>query len=247
LSVTEASDNTAPRRAMVLAAGLGLRMRPITLRVPKPLIEIGGRSMLDRAIDSLEAAGVEEVVVNAHYLADAIEHHVTARRSPRLRLSLETARLETGGGIARALPLLGTEAFFAVNGDILWRDGPTPTLACLAAAWDPGRMDALLMLHPVETAIGYDGPGDFALNDDGTLSRRADGYCAPYLFAGIQILHPRLFDGAPEGSFSLNLLYNNAIATGRLHGTVHGGSWCHVGTPADIPLAEEFLHWRRSA
>ena len=148
---------------MVLAAGLGVRMRPITEHLPKPLIEIGGRTMLDRILDALDQAGVEQVVVNAHYLAHLIERHLTARRAPPVRLCVEAERLETGGGVANALPMLGAQPFFVVNGDVLWRDGTTPTLDDLAVAWDDARMDALLLLHPLATALGYDGPGDFTL------------------------------------------------------------------------------------
>ena len=239
-----ASADARPRQAMVLAAGLGLRMRPITERLPKTLIEIGGRSMLDRAIDGLEAVGVEQVVVNAYHLAPLIERHLARRRSPPIRLCVEAALLETGGGVANALPLLGRGPFYIVNGDVLWRDGPAPTLADLAAAWDDRRMDGLLLLHPVETAIGYAGPGDFLLGEDGRLARRQAAGRAPFLFAGMQILHSRLFAEAPTGAFSLNVLYDRAIAAGKLFGVVHRGGWCHVGTPADIPVAEAFL--RRS-
>lgn len=231
----------APRRAMVLAAGLGVRMRPITLTLPKPLIELGGRTMLDRAIDALAVQGVELVVVNAHHLADVVERHLAGRTAPKVRLCIEDERLETGGGVVNALPMLGQGPFFVVNGDILWRDGDRPTLAELALAWAPDRMDALLLLHPVATAQGYDGPGDFRFGDDGRLIRRGDDPSAPFLFAGVQILHTRLLEGAPAGAFSLNVLYDRAIARGRLFGIEHHGGWCHVGTPADIPVAEAFL------
>lgn len=225
---------------MVLAAGLGLRMRPLTDRIPKALIEIGGRSMLDRAIDALEAQNVEQVVVNAHHLASVLEAHIAARRSPRLRLCIEAERKETGGGVAAALPLLGPGPFFVINGDVLWRDGPSPTLADLAAAWDDERMDGLLLLHPVATAPGYAGRGDFLLAESG-LVRRPRGAAAPLIFAGIQILHPRIFAEGPTGAFSLNVIYDRVIARARLYGIVHRGAWCHVGTPSDIPLAEALL------
>lgn len=226
---------------MVLAAGLGERMRPITLTTPKPLILLGGRTMLDRALDALTAQGVEQVVVNAHHLAHVIARHLAGRNRPVIRLSVEADRLETGGGVRHALPLLGDDPFFVINGDILWRDGRSPTLADLATAWEEERMDALLLLHPCDLALGYDGPGDFHRKDDGRLVRRRHEECAPFLFAGLQILHPRLFADAPEGPFSLNLLYDRAIAQGRLFGIEHRGRWCHVGTPADIPVAESFL------
>jgi MurNAc alpha-1-phosphate uridylyltransferase len=226
---------------MVLAAGLGVRMRPLTDRVPKPLIEIGGRSLLDRAIDALEMHGIGQVVVNAHHLAPLIERHLAQRSSPPVRVCIETELLETGGGVANALPLLGSEPFFVVNGDVLWRDGSEPALTHLTSAWDDRRMDGLLLLQPLANALGYAGQGDFDLAEDGRLERRQPGRRAPFLFAGIQILHLRLFEGAPAGAFSLNLLYDRSIAAGRLFGVVHRGAWCHVGTPADIQTAEAFL------
>lgn len=232
---------SGPRRAMVLAAGLGLRMRPITDTLPKPLIEIGGRSMLDRALDALAAHGIREAVVNAHHLAPLVERHLAGRRSPVIRLSLEGDLLETGGGVKKALPLLGSDPFFVINGDIVWTDGPRPTLNDLDSAWDDARVGALLLLHPVATALGYHGPGDFLLAGDGRLTRRPDGGTAPYLFAGLQILDPGLFEDTPDGAFSLNLLFDRAIAAGRLYGIVHQGGWCHVGTPADIPGAQAFV------
>lgn len=245
--MTAAKPRTAggemPRRAMVLAAGLGLRMRPLSETRPKPLIEVAGRSLLDRVIDRLEAAGVEEIVVNAHYLAAQIETHVAARKRGRARItvSVEPERLETGGGVAKALPLLGRGPFFVVNGDVLWLDGPRPTLQSLAAAWDDAVMDALLLLHPTATAFGYDGDGDFSIANDGRLSRRTDGPPASYLFAGIQILSPRLWTDLPAPPFSLNWIYDRAAAAGRLFGLVHGGSWFHVGTPKDLAQAEAEL------
>ncbi len=228
-----------PRRAMVLAAGLGLRMRPLTETRPKPLIEVAGRSLLDRVLDHLEAAGIGDIVVNAHYLAGQIEAHVAARTAGRatMPVSVEAERLETGGGVAKALPLLGDEPFFVVNGDVLWQDGPRPTLTSLAGAWDGTAMDALLLLHPTATAFGYDGAGDFVITADGRLSRPAGGAGAPCLFAGIQILSPTLWTGLPAPPFSLNWIYDRAAARGRLFGLVHEGSWFHVGTPEDLALA----------
>ena len=232
-----------PRRAMVLAAGLGLRMRPLTETRPKPLIEVAGRSLLDRVIDRLEAAGVEEIVVNAHYLAAQIEAHIAVRNGGRARVtvSVEQQRLETGGGVAKALPLLAGGPFFVVNGDVLWLDGPRPILRCLANAWDETIMDALLLLHPTATAFGYDGEGDFLIDAERRLSRRGDGARAPYLFAGIQILSPGVWTDLPAPPFSLNWIYDRAAAAGRLFGLVHAGSWFHVGTPKDLALAEAEL------
>ena len=226
---------------MVLAAGLGVRMRPITERIPKPLITIGGYSLLDRILDRLTVAGVADVVVNAYHLAPIIVRHVAQRLSPRIHLSVEETLLETGGGIVNALPLLGAEPFYAINGDVLWQDGPVPALTALADAWDAHTMDALLLLHPVATAIGYRGRGDFHLREDGRLARRDGDEDAAFLFAGLQILHPRLFADPPAPPFSLNVLFDRALAQGRLHGVVNGGGWCHVSTPEDIAPAEAFV------
>jgi MurNAc alpha-1-phosphate uridylyltransferase len=246
--VNPVRDGAVPRHGMILAAGLGLRMRPLTETLPKPLISVAGRTLLDRAIDHLEKAGVENVIVNAHYLAEKVEAHVRRRSSPRIVLSVETERLETGGGVARALPLLGGSAFFVVNGDALWIDGLRPTIAALAAAWNDERMDGLLLLHSTVTAHGYDGMGDFLLAPDGRLTRRPERTMAPYMFAGVQILHPRLFDGAPDGPFSLNVLFDRSMEAGRLFGVAHEGAWFHVGTPEDLAVAERLVPaHRRSA
>lgn len=225
-----------PTHAMVLAAGLGLRMRPLTLTCPKPLLAVAGRTMLDRALGHLEAAGVGHVVVNAHWLGDRIAGHLAGR--PGTTVVHEEALLETGGGVANALPLLGGGPFYVVNSDIVWTDGPVPALARLAAAWEPERIDALLLLQPTATAVGYDGDGDFHLEP---VRRRGPGEAAPLLFAGVQILHPRLFAGAPSGKFSLNLLYDRALAAGRLAAIVHDGRWYHVGTPEALPAVEALL------
>jgi MurNAc alpha-1-phosphate uridylyltransferase len=229
---------------MVLAAGLGLRMRPLTLTRPKPLIPVAGRSMLDRALDHLVRAGVERAVVNAHWLADQVGERV-ARRSADfpggLTAVTETDLLETGGGIANALALLGDAPFYAVNGDIVWTDGAVPALARLAAAWDEATMDALLLLQPTGNAVGYEGRGDFFRDPDGPLRRRSGIESAPLVFAGVQILHPRLFADAPSGAFSLNLLYDRALGRNRLAGIVHDGGWYHVGTPDALPEVEALL------
>lgn len=225
-----------PHRAMVLAAGLGLRMRPITEHTPKPLVEVAGRTMLDRAMDHLTAAGVSRMVVNTHWLGDRIASHLSGR--PGITLSHEDTLLETGGGVAHALPHLGTEPFYVVNSDIIWTDGASPALLRLADAWDDSRMDALLLLAPTATAMGYDGQGDFFLDPTGLPRRRQEPEVAPLLFSGVQILSPRLFDGAPGGKFSLNVLYDRALAAGRLAAIVHDGRWYHVGTPDSLPEVE---------
>ena len=231
----------APVRAMVLAAGKGLRLRPITLSRPKPLVEVGGQTMLDGVLDRLAEAGVAEAVVNAHYLGQMIESHLQGRTRPRIHLSHEEALLETGGGVKKALPLLGEEPFFVINGDILWRDGKVPALRRLAEAWDGARMDALLLLQPTATAVGYEGLGDFVMDQLGRLRRREEGEVAPFLFAGLQILSPGLFAGTPDGPFSLNLIYDRARAAGRLYGLRHDGAWYHVGTPEDLQRVEAAL------
>ena len=230
-----------PDRAMVLAAGLGLRMRPLTLERPKPLIPVSGKPMLDRVLDCLAEAGVAVAVVNAHYLGAMIEEHLKGRSRPRIQISHEADLLETGGGVKQALPLLGDRPFFVVNGDIVWRDGKAPALERLAEAWRGDRMDILLLLHPTASAVGYEGRGDFVMDQLGQLRRRREREVAPFIFAGLQILSPRVFAGTPDGAFSLNLVYDRAIAAGRLHGLRHDGEWYHVGTPEDLALAEAEL------
>lgn len=230
-------------RAMVLAAGLGLRMRPLTNTTPKPLLAVGGKAMIDHALDHLAAIGIGDCVVNAHYLADMVAAHLESRDAPAIHLVVEGDLLDTGGGVLQARALLGPDPFYVVNGDILWRDGPTPALARLARAWDDGAMDALLLVHPTAGAFGYDGAGDFFLDqgDATPLRRREVGAPAPFVFTGVQILHPRLLADAPEGAFSLNFLYDRALAMGRLHGLVHDGEWFHIGTPETLARADRHL------
>ena len=191
--------------------------------------------------------GVEEVVVNVHHLGEQIASHLKDRERPRCIVSFEPERLETGGGVARALPLLGDGAFFVCNSDIVLLNGPRPALANLAAAWDEASMDALLLLHRTVAAPGYDGAGDFFMGQRGHLRRRQDPHHAPYLFTGVQILHPRLFAGAPQGAFSLNALYNRAIAARRLHGLVHDGQWFHVGRPRHLAALADCLPPQRQS
>jgi MurNAc alpha-1-phosphate uridylyltransferase len=230
-----------PATAMVLAAGLGKRMRPVTDTIPKPLVKVGGCTMLDRALDRLAEAGVERAVVNVHYLADQIEGHVTGRKSPKLVISDERGELlETGGGIRKALPLLGEEPFVLLNSDSLWIEGRKSNLVRMGTAWDPDAMDILLLVAPRES-LGYDGRGDFHIEVDGRLKRRGEGENAPFVYAGVAILKPQLFAQTPEGAFSLNLLFDRAIAAGRLHGLPLDGEWLHVGTPESISAADERL------
>jgi MurNAc alpha-1-phosphate uridylyltransferase len=230
-----------PSHAMVLAAGKGLRLRPITLSRPKPLVEVAGQAMLDGVLDRLAQAGVAEAVVNTHHLGHMIEGHLMSRKAPRIRISREEALLETGGGVKKALPLLGSRPFYAINGDVIWRDGKTPALRRLAEAWDEEAMDVLLLLQPTASTIGYEGKGDFVMDQLGRLRRRKEGEVAPFLFAGLQILRHSLFAETPDGPFSLNLLYDRALAAGRLRGLRHDGAWYHVGTPEDLARVEAAL------
>ncbi|MDP6882690.1 MAG: nucleotidyltransferase family protein [Rhodospirillales bacterium] len=232
---------------MVLAAGLGLRLRPITETLPKPLVEVGGRALLDRILDRLVEAGVEKVTVNLHHLGSAIEAHLAPRLKPPIEFSPEAELLETGGGVAKALPRLGEGPFWVTNGDVLWLDGPKPALRRLAGAWDDARMDALLLLHETVNAYGYQGRGDFLADPLGRLTRRPECEVAPFLFTGVQILHPRLFADAPTGPFSLNRLYDEAIEKGRLYGVVHDGEWFHVGTQEGLAEAQAYLSVRYAA
>ena len=225
-----AATSRGPKSAMVLAAGLGTRLRPVTDHLPKPLIEVAGQSLLDHTIERLAAAGVERVVVNLHYKGEMIAERLARRATPRIELSREETLLETGGGVKHALPLLG-DSFFVVNGDILWLDGLAPALARLAGAFNARKMDAALLLQRTVTAIGYDGRGDYFLDPAGIPRRRSEREIAPYIFAGIQILHRRLFDGVADTVFSLKRLYDRAEDAGRLAAIVHDGEWFHVGTP----------------
>jgi MurNAc alpha-1-phosphate uridylyltransferase len=196
---------TTLTHAMVLAAGLGLRMRPLTLERPKPLISVAGKPLLDHALDRVAAAGIGTAVVNTHYKGEMIAAHLKDRIAPRIVLSPEADLLETGGGIKHALPHLGTNPFLSVNADILWLDGPTSAIERLLQAWNPKEMDALLLLHPAVSAFGYDGKGDFHMDPVGRVTRRRSGEIAPFVFAGVQILKPELFADTPKGAFSTNL------------------------------------------
>lgn len=235
-----------PTTAIVLAAGLGTRMRPLTLTMPKPLVPVAGKALLDHTLDYLASSGVTRAVVNIAYLGAQIRRHLQGRAHPTIEISDEGDHpLETGGGIAKALPLLGDAPFFSLNADAILRDRTRPALAALAAHFDPEHMDALLLLQPVERAVGYHGAGDFSLSETGALTRRGAQPSAPYVFTGVQLLHPRLFATAPEGSFSLNLLYNRDMdATGtlpRIHGLVHEGDWLEVGDKEGLAAAEAFF------
>jgi len=224
---------------MVLAAGLGSRMRPFNGHIPKPLVEVGGRALIDYVLDRLAATGVERVVINVHHLAEQIERHVQGRTRPRIIISDEReAIMGTGGGVAKALPALGDAPFFHVNSDTIWIDGVKPNLTRLAAAFAPARMDALLLLASTATSIGYAGRGDYAMTPDGRLTPRGERDVVPFVFAGAAILAPALFRGAPTGAFPLTALFNRAAEAGRLHGLRLEGVWMHVGTPDAVAAAE---------
>jgi len=232
------------KTAMVLAAGLGSRMRPITDRTPKALIPVRGRTLLDHALDRLIDHGVERVVVNAHWLADKVAAHVTERRDLAIELIREPALLETGGGVRNALPALGSDPFFVINADALWLDGLIPALERLETAWDPAAMDALLLLHRVVHAEGYDGPGDFYADPNGLLARRRDGELAPYVFAGVHICSPALVGSEPAEAFSMNRVWDRIQEAGRLYGLVHDGLWFHLSAPSDLRATERYLDQR---
>jgi len=232
-----------PRTAMIMAAGLGKRMRPLTATRPKPLIEVGGKALLDHVLEKLRAAGVRKVVVNVHYLADALEAHL-ASRAHGLDVVISNERdllLETGGGLVRAAPLIDADPFLALNSDNLWVDGPADTLKLLASHWDDAKMDALLLLVPLARALNHKGMGDFHMTRTGRLRRRQRSHVAPFVFTGIQMLSKRLLRDAPEGPFSTNILWDRAIEEGRCFGAVHQGLWFDVGTPKSISLTEAAL------
>ncbi len=232
--------SAVPRTAMVLAAGLGTRMRPITDTIPKPLVEISGRTLLDRGLDTLERAGVRRAVVNVHHLADRIVAHVAARPSPAITISDETDHLlDSAGGIVKALPMLGTEPFLVLNADTFWIDADgVHNLAEMAAAWDPAAMDMLLLTADRSDATGHTGGIDFTVDAQGRLAR-ANGVAEGVIYAGAIILQPRIFADATPEPHSLNLYFDRAIAAGRLFGHRMRGAWITVGTPDAIAAAED--------
>ena len=230
-----------PRTAMVLAAGLATRMRPLTDRTAKPLLTLDGRTLLDHALDRLHEVGVETVAVNAFWQADKVAAHLAARAEPpHTVLKRETTLLDTGGGVRNALDVLGPDPFYVINGDALWLDGPTPALTRLARAWTDD-LDAVLLLHRTFQIRGDVGLGDFMLDPWGVPRRRKEREIAPYLFAGVQLMHPRLLDGMPDGAFSTNRAWNRALEAGRLRAVVHDGHWFHLSTPPDLAEAGLWL------
>jgi MurNAc alpha-1-phosphate uridylyltransferase len=230
---------SAPKKAMVLAAGLGTRMRPLTDSKPKAMVEVAGRTLIDRVIGRLEKAGLEEVVVNVHHHADLLEKHLKARKTPAIKISDERgALLDSGGGVKKALPLLGKEPFFLMNADTIWIESVRPNLPALAAMFDPAKMDILLLLAATSGSLGYDGKGDFDADSEGRLTRRTEGRITPFVYAGAAIIKPELFKAAPDGPFSLNLLFDRAIEAQKLYGLRLDGLWMHVGTPDAVTEAE---------
>jgi MurNAc alpha-1-phosphate uridylyltransferase len=229
-----------PTKAMVLAAGLGLRMRPLTETRPKPLVRVAGRALLDHVLDRLGSAGVTDAVVNVHYLPDQIIEHVAGRRHPRVVISDERDQvLGTGGGVVKALPLLGAAPFFHVNSDTLWIDGVQSNLVRLAETFDPARMDILLLMAPTASSIGYGGRGDYGMLPDGVLRKRREHQVVPFVYAGAAIMSPQIFADAPAGEFSLTKIFDRANEQERLYGLRLDGVWMHVGTPDAVALAEE--------
>lgn len=235
-----------PSKAMILAAGLGTRMRPLTATTAKPLLHLGGRTLLDHIFERLTVVDVRDVVVNAHWQADKIASHLAARNAaglpPRTTLMREASLLDTGGSVRAALPLLGAEPFYAINGDAYWLDGPRPALARLAQAFDPAEMDGVLLVHRgshVRAEVGF---GDFSVDKWGRPSRRGERQVVPYIYAGVQLISPALLEGMPAAPFSMNLAWDRAIAAGRLRALVHDGLWFHLSTPEDLEETEHLLH-----
>jgi MurNAc alpha-1-phosphate uridylyltransferase len=233
-----------PTTAMVMAAGLGKRMRPLTASRPKPLVKVAGKALIDHALDRLAASGITRAVVNVHYLAGSLEAHLQ-RNTHGLDIAISDERaklLETGGGLIRALPLLGGDPVLAVNSDNMWVDGPTDAISLLANRWDDAEMDALLLLVPLARANCHSGMGDFHMDAIGRISRRRPGRIAPFVFTGVQLISKRLLVDPPSNAFSTNIFWDRAIATGRAFGVVHQGLWFDVGTPGAIAKTEAILN-----
>jgi N-acetyl-alpha-D-muramate 1-phosphate uridylyltransferase len=236
------SPQRKPTKAIVLAAGLGKRMLPITATMPKPLVKVAGQSLIDFALDKLHEAGMETVVVNVHHFADMLEAHLRTREFPRIVISDERDELlETGGGVKKALPLLGEDPFVTFNSDSMWIEGANPNLKRLVAAWDAERMDILMLVAPLSTSVGYEGRGDFHRDPDGRLRRRGSDDKSDFVYAGVAIVKPELVPGTPDGAFSANAFYDRAIANDGLYGLPLDGQWLHVGEPHTIAEAEKCL------
>jgi MurNAc alpha-1-phosphate uridylyltransferase len=234
------------KAAMVLAAGMGTRMRPLTDRIPKPLVTLAGRTLLDHVLDRIAEAGIERAVVNVHHFADQIEAHLRTRTAPKIAISDERgAILETGGGVKNALPEFGGRPFLVHNSDSVWAEGASTNLCLLMNAWAPEKMSMLLLLARRDSSLGYEARGDFHLDARGRLKRRELGDEAPYVYAGVAILKPQLFDGIAERAFSLNIIFDRAISENGLYGAVLDGTWMHVGTPEALIEAESHLNERQ--
>lgn len=243
MTSTNSHHKPVPKRAMLLAAGLATRLKHLRQNGPKALLNVGGRTLLDYALDKLEDAGVEEVMINLHYKGEMIRDHLA--KEPRKKLKIEFSDesdklLDTGGGIAKALDFFHDEPFYVINAKQIWTDGYSNTLQRLADYWDGDKMDALLLMVPSVSAIGYTGVGDYDMEPDGRLKRRKEGHVSPFVYA-FQIIHPRLFKGCPKGAFSLNILWDKAEDQGRLYGIRHDGGWIYVGTPEALAEAEVSL------
>jgi MurNAc alpha-1-phosphate uridylyltransferase len=237
-----------PTRALVLAAGLGQRMRPLTNSIPKPLVRLGGRPLLDHVLDRLAEAGIVEAVINVHYLPDLIEAHLRGRTMPRVMISDEREQLlDTGGAVKKTLHLLGDAGFLVHNSDSVWIEQQGATLTRMIDAWNPDEMDSLLLLAPAASSLGYSGRGDFSLGEAGEVRRRRKDETVPYIFAGVSINHPRLFADCPEGPFSINLVWDRALSAGRLASICLDGTWMHIGTPAALEDAERRLNGLHAA
>ncbi len=240
------NNNWQPKAAMVLGAGFGTRMRHLTEDRPKPMVMFAGKPMIDHVLDGLKGAGVREAVVNVHYKADVLENHLLERAErPKVYISDERSDiLNTGGGVARGLdnyPILKEDAFILHNSDSVWYEHEVNNIKQLIAAWDSEKMDCLMMLAKRDDSIGYSGKGDFYLREGGVLERQSGDRESDYIFAGVSIQHPRIFQNAPKGAFSINDLWNNSLEQGRVFGIAHHGRWMHVGTPEALIEAEAVL------
>lgn len=232
--------------AMIFAAGRGSRMKHLSENCPKPMLEVSGRSIIKRLIDELPAAGITDVVVNLNYMGETMHDHLASIQNPKLHFSWEDELLETGGGALKALPMIGSEPFWALNGDMLWHDGEAPMLERMKQAWDPEKMDILLLLHPKEKVPGFDGNGDYHIDEDGRITRTM-GEEAAFVFAGARIAHPRIFDGVNETRFSFLKLFDKAQKEGRLYGLVHDGEWYHISNPEMLAATEHEFVLKKTA
>ena len=236
------TETVIPKTAMVLSAGFGKRMRPLTDTMPKPMVPVNGTPLIGHVMNRLVDVGVERAIVNLHYLGEQIQNYLADENRLEIVFSEEVDLLETGGGVKHAMSLLGSNPFYVINSDAFWLDGYENTLRRLAREWREDKMDVLLMLQSTVYAYGYEGLGDFDAEASGKLERRQESAVTPWLFAGIQIVHPRALKNTPEGAFSLNVVYDQVSEAERLYGMIHDGEWFHIGTPQSIAETEEFLN-----